>query len=166
MKNNRTKRIKLTSEDLHTSLHRKSLLSKNAYYVPGFKTEIAPATNKDIDNSHIYAVQLVQSYHGLILPIQLLDRSETSDLTSHTTTYYATLGKIILGILEISIKKYTKKYQEIVYTYKYKTDAKNYEHVNNIAPIFSNLEKDGSLTTRKKKALSFMKNSKGLGKHY
>ena len=53
-----------------------------------------------------------------------------------------------------------------MYTYKYKTDAKNYEHVNNIAPIFSNFEKDGSLTTRKKKALSFMKNSKGLGKHY
>lgn len=111
--------------DLKT-LGRKALLSTRGYYGQAFLTTISPATDLDIDQNILYGIQLVSSYHNLILPIRLLERDTVHQITGQKDSYYAFLGKICLGILTINIKRYTEKTKEIIYTYKYKTDNATY----------------------------------------
>lgn len=105
--------------------------SKRAFYLFGFNTVIKKATDLDISNKTLYGIQLIQNYHSLILPVRLKERKTTGTIFSQDKSYYAYLGKMIIGILYISVRNFTKTRTQIEYNYKYKVDGRTYNVTTN-----------------------------------
>lgn len=154
--------IELKSTDFNGGLNhlgRKALLDTRGYYNYAFLTTISPASDLDIEQALLYATELVASYHNLILPIRFLDRDTEHQITGRTDSYYAFVGQICLGILYVTIKKYTAKTQEIVYTYQYKTDNRNFLRTTN-----NNYVYDEGWSKQKRNRIKVKNSLKGEGK--
>lgn len=115
--------------------------NKTAYYLFGFNTVIKKATEVDMRNKNVYGMQLVANFHSLVLPIKLLERKTTGTMMSKTNSYYALVGKLVIGILYITETTLLKNTIQLEYTYKYKVDGRNYRLKKDELKTYDNISK-------------------------
>ena len=82
------------------------LQSEKGYYTQGFSTLIKKATEKDISLAEKYALDLVSDFEEIKeILLSLHKRDEDTSLTSVTTTYEVRTGKLICGLMIITISR-------------------------------------------------------------
>ena len=132
------------------------LESFRGYYLLGDSLVIRQATERDIELKETYAIEIVSHFHNIIKPlIHLVERTDEEEHTTNSTityVYYAMLGKVVLGKIEIMVQDILiRKKLHFIYYYKDSGTGKRRELHQQITQAKINTTKDKTLARRRKR---------------
>lgn len=132
-----------------SSIKKGYLQTSHGYYVTAFNTLIKKATNKDIELSSHYALELISDYDEInIKLLSLVHLSRKQELSYTLDIYDVKIGKLIQGRLFITISNLIKV-KMISFNYYNRVSYHKFNHDNGIKHKYDKTASNKSIQRQK-----------------